>query len=256
MAKKFRRSSTNQSISGVCAGIADYTGVPVGTVRMATIALAFFTSAPVLLFYILAAVFVPVGESGVDELEVDWQMDATRVSWKGPTVPYSWGWGALVALLFGVATAAVGTAGAGLAVAWIAEWAVDPTAVLAVLGSLFWPLVFAGVAASYIARPYALTLTHSALWVERPLRGDQRVDPASIESVHTDSSGLHILFDTGKDSLHLPAPPEDVAWDEFLEELMAGRARLAQHREDLEDLAEQRAQAERLLAGIPGREGR
>ena len=108
MAKRFRRSRTNQQVAGVCAGLAEYTGMSVDNVRIATVLLAVFTSAPVVIAYLMAAFFVPVAEDGEGEpeLNIDWRADGVRMSWKGPTVPFSHSW----AMWLGVSAALISTA--------------------------------------------------------------------------------------------------------------------------------------------------
>ena len=54
---RFYRDKLNGKFMGVCAGIADYTGVEVVWVRVATVAAMFATSFSLMPFYILIGIF-------------------------------------------------------------------------------------------------------------------------------------------------------------------------------------------------------
>jgi phage shock protein C len=56
---KFYRDKYNGKLTGVCAGIADYTGIDVTVVRVATVILTLATGWMLLFAYIAAAVFAP-----------------------------------------------------------------------------------------------------------------------------------------------------------------------------------------------------
>lgn len=51
---KFYLDKQNGKILGVCAGIADYTGIDVLFVRIATVLLTFMTGYPILLYFVVA----------------------------------------------------------------------------------------------------------------------------------------------------------------------------------------------------------
>lgn len=53
------RDTENGLIAGVCAGVADYFGVPVNTVRIVTFIIGLVYSVPVLIFYFGAAWLLP-----------------------------------------------------------------------------------------------------------------------------------------------------------------------------------------------------
>ena len=58
--KKLYKSNTNKIISGVCGGIADYFGVDVSLVRIATIILGILTTGfPLIIGYIICACILP-----------------------------------------------------------------------------------------------------------------------------------------------------------------------------------------------------
>lgn len=53
---KFRLNRRNSKISGVCAGLADYTDVNVGVIRIGTVVAAFFTGfVPMAIGYVVLA---------------------------------------------------------------------------------------------------------------------------------------------------------------------------------------------------------
>ena len=54
------RDTENGVISGVCAGIADYFGVPVNSIRIATVVVGLIYSVPILIFYFAAAWLLPI----------------------------------------------------------------------------------------------------------------------------------------------------------------------------------------------------
>ncbi len=63
MAKKLVRSEKNKMIGGVCAGFGEYLDVDTTIVRLAFVALALMTAIfPMLIFYIIAWIVIPVGE--------------------------------------------------------------------------------------------------------------------------------------------------------------------------------------------------
>ena len=63
MAKKLVRSEKNKMIGGVCAGFGEYLDVDTTLIRLAFVALALMTAIfPMLIFYIIAWIVVPVGE--------------------------------------------------------------------------------------------------------------------------------------------------------------------------------------------------
>jgi phage shock protein C len=72
---KFYRDKANGKVTGVCAGIADYTGIDVTVVRVATVLLTLATGW-VILGYIAAAMFAPTKPTGLYDRPEDakfWQ---------------------------------------------------------------------------------------------------------------------------------------------------------------------------------------
>jgi phage shock protein C len=62
---KFYLDKQNKKVAGVCAGIADYTGVDVTVVRIALVLLTVTTGGPFLLAYFIAAWMAPAKPSGL-----------------------------------------------------------------------------------------------------------------------------------------------------------------------------------------------
>lgn len=63
MTKKLYRSWDRKMIGGVCAGIAEYFDIDVSLVRLIFVAIGLITAVlPMLLFYIIAWIIVPVEE--------------------------------------------------------------------------------------------------------------------------------------------------------------------------------------------------
>ena len=58
--RQFTRSTRDRKIAGVCGGFAEYTGIDVNIIRLATVALAIFGGGGLLL-YIVAWALVPEG---------------------------------------------------------------------------------------------------------------------------------------------------------------------------------------------------
>jgi len=63
MAKKLYRSQADKIIGGVCAGLAEYFELDLNLVRLLFVALTLLTALlPMLVFYIIAWIIVPVKE--------------------------------------------------------------------------------------------------------------------------------------------------------------------------------------------------
>ena len=62
---KFYLDTQNKKVCGVCAGIADYTGVDVSIIRIALVVLAVTTSGSFILAYFLAAWLAPEKPDGL-----------------------------------------------------------------------------------------------------------------------------------------------------------------------------------------------
>ncbi|MEO1044651.1 MAG: envelope stress response membrane protein PspC [Pseudomonadota bacterium] len=66
---KFYRDKQNGKLAGVCAGIADYTGIDVAWVRIAAVCITLFVFQPLIIAYIVAAM---VTEKKPNSLYVDY----------------------------------------------------------------------------------------------------------------------------------------------------------------------------------------
>lgn len=66
MAKKIYRLQSNKMIGGVCAGLADYLDIDATLIRLLFVAVGLLTAIfPMLLFYVVAWIIVPVKEEVV-----------------------------------------------------------------------------------------------------------------------------------------------------------------------------------------------
>ncbi|HEU0043552.1 envelope stress response membrane protein PspC [Sphingomonas sp.] len=73
---KFYLDKQNKKVAGVCAGIADYTGVDATLVRIAMVLLTVTTGGPFILAYIIAAWMAPEKPTGLYSSDDDakfWQ---------------------------------------------------------------------------------------------------------------------------------------------------------------------------------------
>jgi phage shock protein PspC (stress-responsive transcriptional regulator) len=57
--KKLYRSRSDQKISGLCGGLAVWSGIDATVLRLVTVAAALFSFGTVLIFYIIASFIVP-----------------------------------------------------------------------------------------------------------------------------------------------------------------------------------------------------
>ncbi|MNO32162.1 DNA-binding transcriptional activator PspC [compost metagenome] len=57
--KKLYRSRSDQKISGLCGGLAIWSGIDATVLRLVAVAAALFSFGTVLIFYIIASVIVP-----------------------------------------------------------------------------------------------------------------------------------------------------------------------------------------------------
>ncbi|AIQ34413.1 MULTISPECIES: PspC domain-containing protein [Paenibacillus] len=57
--KKLYRSRSDQKISGLCGGLALWSGIDATVLRLVTVAAALFSFGTVLIFYIIASIIVP-----------------------------------------------------------------------------------------------------------------------------------------------------------------------------------------------------
>lgn len=245
--ERLYRSATDRKLSGVCAGIAEYLEVDVTLVRILTVGLTVFTAAPVLLGYFVLAFALPEGSGASRGIEADWQPDGLRVAWAGPTVPFAVSWPQWLACIaaFGVLAVLLGSL---LLLVTLVVGAGEPGLTVSLgLPSLFWPLAAVLALGGLAPRRWVLTVTHDALWVERPIRGARRVDLAEVDSLHHGPDAFTIHLRDGE-LLRLPPPPQDIAVDVLREQIERARRRALGHREDLEQAEASRQQLQALLA--------
>lgn len=251
MPPKQLRRSKNKQLAGVCGGLAEHLELDPNVVRALAIVLAMFTSAPVTLFaYVVAAVILPPADSD-GELEVDWQTDGVRVTWPGALAPHavSWemwlGFGAAaggVLVLLGALLALLGAVVGG----W---WSVDGGFAVTMA---FLSAVLPGGAVLYslaalTRRPYAITVTHDALWVDRPLRRAERIDLTHVESFHPGPGVLTIHLWNGE-QVKLPSPAPNAAELEAVwQQVHESRRRALEHRRDLEEARPRQREVEQIL---------
>jgi len=246
MAKKLYRSTTDKQIAGVCGGLADYLGLDVGMVRGGMVLAAVFTSAPVLLAYLVAAMALPEGETApVPACDLDWQADGLRVSYKAASVPHAVPWYALVLPLIalaGFASVVFGVLGA------LTAMPVDTLLPMALAGvSLMWPAAVAAFVFAVFPRTYALTVTHDALWLERPMRKARRIDLVEVQDFHAATDAFTIHLQSGE-LVRFPAVPEQEAREALREQLAASRRRADEHHEDVGRAETERRRVEAVAA--------
>ncbi len=78
MAKKLIRLEDQKMLGGVCAGLADYMDMDVSLVRLLFVAVCLISAIiPMLLFYIIAWIVIPVGVKVTVKEEVDVKTEKT-----------------------------------------------------------------------------------------------------------------------------------------------------------------------------------
>lgn len=237
-------------LAGVCGGLGEYLGVEPVVVRVIAILLAIFSSAPVLVAYLIAAALLPVGDAPL-RVDVDWRADGLRVVYRAPIAPHAIAWHLWIGLMMaGVTglTALMALVAVLFALALHLTEA-DPVGAVAVVTStcgILWPAAALFALGGLLHRPYALTVTHDALWVERPFRAAVRVDLAQVEAIHHDSDGVTIHLRNAA-LLQLPTPPPAAEVATVWEQIEAGRRRALEHRVDLEEARPRLRELERVL---------
>lgn len=253
MSRRLKRSRRNRLVGGVCAGIANHLGLNPTLVRFLAVLLFLFMSSVPVLAYGALWLTLPVATADDEPLEklgVDWQADGLQLSWTGAIAGYSVSWGRWLLSVAGLTGLAwVGAVIGGLVAVFGFGMPGEPTAsTLLGLGMLFTPfLAILGVLSGWSARTYTATITHDALWVDRPLRQPERIDPGSIDKVTRGGRGLRIHLNDGT-VYALPNPPEDEALETFLAEIRRARQRMLTFQSDLEQADAQRADLQRLMA--------
>ncbi|MFT4628585.1 MAG: phage shock protein C [Myxococcota bacterium] len=257
MSRPALRRARNGQIAGVCSGVATYLGVSVDGVRVLTVLGVVFTSAPLLIAYLALAVLLPL-EPDADappEGAVDWTSDSVRLTYDAPLVPHAFNW---TKLLIGYAVGVVGALSlpnlalaVTVAVAWAAGVPVEgflgpATALLGLVSGLLSvsPVL---LAVGLLRRPFSVTCTHDAVWLERPFHAAVRVPLEQVEDLSIDGDVLRILLQTGE-ILHMPAPPESPERDAWMDEVLRSRRRALAHHEDLEAASDDRRELDRVLA--------
>ncbi|OMD21104.1 hypothetical protein BJP48_09695 [Paenibacillus odorifer] len=57
--KKLYRSQSDQKISGLCGGLARWSGIDATVIRLVAVTAALFSFGTVLIFYVIASIIVP-----------------------------------------------------------------------------------------------------------------------------------------------------------------------------------------------------
>lgn len=247
MAGRQLQRSRDAKIAGVCGGIAEYLDQDPTLIRLVAVVLAMTTSAPIFMAYVVMALVVPEAPPSdpavLDDARARWERDALRVSWTGPIAGYSYTW---LQWLGGVAALGGGLVALAILVGVLALFAgLEPGLALGA-GGLVGPLCVTGALAGAVRRPYALSCTQTALWVERPLRPALRLDLAQVEGVHRGAEVVVALHSGERLSLPLPADPSVL--DDLVREVARGRQRMLAHHEDLVAAEPARRELQRVLA--------
>lgn len=228
-------------MAGVCAGLAESMHLHPNFVRVTAVLALFVLGLPVAIAYLVAAALLPEGSGRPHTLAVDWQDDGVRVAWSGAlaphAVPWTVWWGGFAGM-------------AGLSViggAWLGYAAMGQAySALLTAAGLALPVIWVAAMLAMAPRGYALTVTHQALWVERPLRGAVRVPLDQVESLHRGRDAITVHTRDGTLWTLPPAPRHDV-WDAVQREVRRGRARTEGFAEVMRDAEAARAEVERLL---------
>ncbi|MEM6929081.1 MAG: PspC domain-containing protein [Myxococcota bacterium] len=237
--RQLTKSSNDKLFSGVCAGVAAYLGVhPTVTRVLAVLLTLWVTPFLGLIGYVVAANTLPEEDTPHGPpLSVDWQANSMRVTWKGSTVPYVVSWMTVVqlaAVILGATmlmTLTVGLSGSAL------------SGLASVFPTLLVPIGLIATMFLLVPRDYALTLSESALWIERPTKAPERIELRDIEGFHPSSWPFTIHLKDGT-LIELAPPPEGPELDVIVDELQRTLARVRDHDATLEATEDQR---ERLM---------
>jgi len=243
-------------IAGVCGGIAQTYDIDVNLVRGAfAIAGLFFGMGPLML-YAGAAFVVPDDDGSIEarkQTAMDWDGDNLRLTYKAPVIPYTFPWThwlggwAGAAALAGVAMACFSLIAMGIAAFGGAP--LDPIAPIGWLTAT--PGMVAGALAisallGMIRRPYTITCSHAALWIDMPLRKPRRIDLADVESLVDTGDDLELRLIDG-DAIALPKPAEEELAI-LLGVVESSITRAVSHEDDLEQSAAERDRLRRIMA--------
>ncbi len=238
--RQLTRSRDDRVIAGVCAGLAEYTHVPVGVVRVFAVLLALWaTPFPVIVAYLVASQVLPE-EDGANRLGVDWQPNSMRVVWKGAMTPYVVSWTRIIqsaAVVVAFATIATALSALTLPPADLAFSMFVPAPLL--------PLVAVALVFLLVPRTYALTLSESALWIERPGTRARRIELRDIEGFHPTSQPFTIHLKDGT-LVEMAPPPDGPELDVVVDELQRSLTRLEDHEATLEASASERERLDRV----------
>lgn len=229
-----RRSTTNRWVAGVCGGLAEAAHLHPAYVRVMVALATVLVGPPMVLAYLLLATVVPRSQPNAHSLAVDWQSDGVRLAWNGPLAPHAVDWRTWWGVFGGVA---VGT----LLLSVVGGW-MGPSMSASLFLSMLWVAAQVGLS----TRRFALTLTHEALWVERPLRSPVRLSLPEVEAVIPARDQVSVLLHDGR-TFSLPPSPEHTVWDSVRDEVARGRRRIEGFEHALEASAEARRDVEKLL---------
>ena len=245
-------------LAGVCGGIAEAYDLDAQTVRAITVLMLIFTSAPVLIAYIAAAIILPLAPQDDVEnssVDLDWESDGLRVAYSAAIAPYAISWQKWAGTIVGgyCATIVLALMTYGIAIVGGSLLGVDLSVVAAPLAMVpaslmsMWPMVILGVLAGLVPRPYKLSVSHSALQIQRPLRQPRRIALAQLEHISADSQGVRLSLHDGEQLL-LPSPTDDLALDMLLEQVRKGQERVLAFEGDLEAAEDERRALDRVIA--------
>ncbi|MEO0605952.1 MAG: hypothetical protein AAF211_31275, partial [Myxococcota bacterium] len=166
-----------------------------------------------------------------------WQPGSMRVTWKGPTAPHVIAWATVIQ----VAAAIFGAAILMTAAFALSDSPMGESVVL--LPTPLVPLGLVTLMFLLVPRNYALTLSESALWIERPTKSPERIELRDVEGFHPSSSPFTIHLKDGT-LVELAPPPEGPELDVIVDELQRSLARVRDHDATLAATEDQR---ERLM---------
>lgn len=242
------RSAEDQSIAGVCAGLADYLDMPVGVLRVMFVVLGFTIGVPFVLAYFVAALVLPKSHPGMYALGADWKPTSLRLTWQGPALPYL-----LPSPGTTVGAVALGAATfCGVIGSIAAIFGADPGIGLVLLPvTLTFPFMTFALTYGVAARVWAVTLAENALWVERPFHGSQRIPLDQIEGFHPHSRPFTIHLSDGR-LIQLAPPPGGPELDVLVDELQRTIQRMDDHQSTIEATEDERQRIARLMAKRQG----
>ena len=244
---QFGRSTNDRVLAGVCSGMAHYLGLPTLTVRVIVLLSALPFSLVVGFVYVTAAFVLPPTETAERPLSTDWQADSLRLTWKGPISPYLLPWPHVVSAL-GVLAGAL-----AIYTTFRTFTATGEFATALDLRTVLLPMVPLGLVVWLSLRaPYkwALTLSHGALWIERPIKGAERIELTQIDGFHPHRDPFAIHLRGGR-TVAMAPPPSAPELDVLIEELGRSIARAEDHEAVLDASSADRERLERMRESSP-----